>query len=328
MPGRHKAAHERGSQLPLTELAKRIESDPGVIRKRGIRGVLRAFGEMEETTGLGDDCGFMKWGDDFLLLTTDCIRPAFLEDPHFAGFAGVNVVVNDIYAMGGTPLMIVNTICSPEGGDEWVRALAGGMQAACAKFGVLMVGGHLDPDAGFHALSVSALGKAHTLVTSFGANPGDSVVIAFDLNGEAHFGNQVWDASRKADPDIVQEKLQVMVALAEGGMVNAARDISNAGVLGSLQMLLEASRVGAEIDLAAIPGPAHIPLDEWLFTFPSYGFVLAVPPRMTRQVTQLFASHGLTAAGAGTVAEGRGILMRLGGSRAHIFSSGTILAPD
>ena len=48
-----------------------------------------------------------------------------------------------------------------------------------------------------------------------------------------------------------------------------------AGVIGSLAMLLEPGRLGADVDLNALPAPAGVDLDRWLVCFPTYAFWLA-----------------------------------------------------
>ena len=55
----------------------------------------------------------------------------------------------------------------------------------------------------------------------------------------------------------------------------AAKDVSMAGLVGSLAMLLEPNRLGVEVDLDLLPVPAGVPLGDWLGCFPC----LRVPPR-------------------------------------------------
>ena len=51
------------------------------------------------------------------------------------------------------------------------------------------------------------------------------------------------------------------------------------GIVGTALMLLEASGVGASLDPEAIPRPPEVPLEQWLLAFPSYAFLLSVPPQ-------------------------------------------------
>jgi selenophosphate synthetase-related protein len=65
-------------------------------------------------------------------------------------------------------------------------------------------------------------------------------------------------------------------------------------------MLLECSGIGAAIEPEAVPMPAGIETGRWLLhTFPSYGFLLAVPPAHAAAVSARFAARGLACAAIG-----------------------------
>lgn len=55
----------------------------------------------------------------------------------------------------------------------------------------------------------------------------------------------------------------------------AAKDVSMAGITGTLGMLAEASGTGAELDVAAIPLPAAADMGSWLTCFPGYAMLTA-----------------------------------------------------
>lgn len=56
---------------------------------------------------------------------------------------------------------------------------------------------------------------------------------------------------------------------------HAAKDVSMAGVVGTVAMLAEASGTGAELDVAGVPRPAAATLSDWLTCFPGMAFVTA-----------------------------------------------------
>jgi uncharacterized protein len=64
-------------------------------------------------------------------------------------------------------------------------------------------------------------------------------------------------------------------------------------------MLAECSRVGATIDVTRVPKPDGAPLERWLATFPSYGYLLAVKPANVAAVLARFAARGIAAAEIG-----------------------------
>ncbi|MFX8685055.1 AIR synthase-related protein, partial [Acinetobacter baumannii] len=86
--------------------------------------------------------------------------------------------------------------------------------------------------------------------------------------------------------------LTVLAEIAESGLAKAAKDISQAGIVGTAGMLAECSRVAITIDITAIPKPADVALDRWLQTFPSYGYLLAVKPTDVAETIARFTSRG------------------------------------
>jgi selenophosphate synthetase-related protein len=62
--------------------------------------------------------------------------------------------------------------------------------------------------------------------------------------------------------------------------------------------MIEGAHCGADLDVTAIPRPDGAPLDRWLLTFPSFGFLLATT--QPDAVTDAFARRGLQAAECGT----------------------------
>ena len=92
--------------------------------------------------------------------------------------------------------------------------------------------------------------------------------------------------------------------LAEGasaGWVAAAKDVSMAGLVGSLAMLLECNQLGAALDLDALPVPAGVTLREWLLCFPCFAFLLCVPSGAEGECIRAFARRGLAAVVAGAL---------------------------
>ncbi len=307
----------------LGNVLNKLENHTGVARKRPVSFLLDIL-NYNESLPLGDDCGIVPSGDGHLLFTADAIKDWLFEDPYYAGFCGINVVVNDIYAMGGLPWAVTNVIHMGEDDHEWLRAIAEGLRDACKLFGLSMSGGHLDPDAGFRALSVSGIGRANRAISTFGARAGDCIIAVYDLTGARRESFPIWDSSTGADPEMLRKKYRAMVEIAEKGLATACRDISNAGIIGTLAMMMETSKTSATVNLAAIPRPRPVPLEEWLFIYPSYGFILAVSPPQAAAAVELFHRRGLAAAEVGKVIEGRGVLLQWQGEQAQVYAEGII----
>ena len=68
------------------------------------------------------------------------------------------------------------------------------------------------------------------------------------------------------------------------------------GIAGSLLQMIEGAGTGATLDLDAIPRPDGTPLERWLLTFPSFGFLLAGDERRGRASSTNAASPARPAA--------------------------------
>jgi uncharacterized protein len=84
-------------------------------------------------------------------------------------------------------------------------------------------------------------------------------------------------------------------------------------------MLLECSRVGARIDLDAIPKPADVPLARWVTAFPSYGYLLAVREEHVARVQAQFLARSLACAVVGTVDASREVVVHRGEDAAVLW---------
>jgi selenophosphate synthetase-related protein len=230
------------------------------------------------------------------------------------------VTVNDNYAMGGRPIGLVNVLAS--GNAEQRRRIVEGIAKGCDKLRVPMLGGHLHPDAPEDqpALSVTIVGRAKKLLRSHRAAPGDDLVVAVDLEGRSGCRSVVsWDANSGTSPEALRHRLEVLPLIAEHELAFAAKDVSNAGLLGTAAILIENSGVGAVIDIDALPCPSTLPPEQWLLCFQSYGFILSVPPLHTEDVVSLFSEHDVTAAVAGRVEDGSRVRLRSGNRYETLF---------
>ncbi|MBM4309670.1 MAG: methanogenesis marker 2 protein [Deltaproteobacteria bacterium] len=294
----------------LKDIIAQIRSYPGLTRKRDIyriTNILQTVTDFGDTVAdFGEDAAAIYYNGEYLLLAVDGIWSGLLDaNPYGAGKAAVMASVNDIYAMGGRPLAMVNVIgAAPDGSlDEIVR----GIRKGCEKFRVPMVGGHLHPDTGEQQLSVAIMGRAARLLRSNNAVPEQDIMFAVDLDGKGYQCRPVlsWDTnSGKKTPQIL-ERLEVLPQLAESKLCSTAKDVSNAGVLGTIALMMETSETGAHIDIDSIPKPESFSLIDWLKAFLSYGFVLCVDKQKSAEVAAMFTAKNITAAVIGTVLEQR-----------------------
>ena len=263
----------------LEYLAAKLKQSLGIIQKQDIQIVSQILNlQIDNKIRVGDDCAAIPDGDGYLLLAAEGMWHILVEsDPWFAGWCAVMVNVSDIAAMGGTAIAIVDTIWTKD--TTKALPLLEGMKAASQAFNVPIVGGHTNFHSDYNALSVSILGRAKKLISSFTAQPGDLLVVAIDFQGEMHSLFPFWNAATKADSNRLQESLKIMPYLAQNNLCNAGKDISMGGIVGTLLMLIEASQCGAVLNLDSIIYPDRIALETWLLCFPSYGFLLSIQPQ-------------------------------------------------
>lgn len=303
----------------LAELVERLRESRGFRHKRDISQVLSRLPQGAQSVAIGDDCAAIPDGDSYMLFAIEGLVSDFVRTmPWFAGYSAVMVNVSDIYAMGGRPIAVVDALWS--GNAQDARDVLAGMAAASAAYGVPIVGGHSNVRSDSAQLAVAIVGRARKLLTSFDARPGDALVMAVDLRGKFEEPYPFWNASVGAPEGRARADFELLPALAEDGLCDAAKDISMAGALGTALMLLECSDVGARIDLDALPRPPDADIERWLTAFPSFGFVLSVRREHIDEVCARFASRSLACAVIGEVDASREIVIERGSERALLWN--------
>lgn len=313
--------------MELSELVKSLQSFKGVSRKNSIEKVTKTLGDVYNITGdvlldFGDDASAIDIGDNqVVLLAADGIWGDLMNvDPYWAGYCAVLVNVNDIAAMGGKPIAMVNIMAVDN--DEIYDEILSGIVDGCRKFNVPMVGGHLHPDAEYNSLDVAIAGIASkdSLITSSGANVGDKVLVAIDTDGRQYPGIPLnWDTTYEKDAKLVQDQIKIMQKIAEEHLPSAGKDISNPGTLGTLEMLLEASGVGASVELEKIPRNKDVDWDMWLRAYPGAAFVMTAPEENAQAIIDALSPYSFEVAVIGDVIEEKKLYLSSGDEKLVLF---------
>lgn len=320
------------TQDDLEALVATLRCSRGFVHKRDISDVLTALAralpggaaDLAQAVAVGDDCAAIADanGEGWLLFAIEGFLDEFVQAmPWFAGYCSVMVNVSDICAMGGRPIAVVDALWSR--GAEGAQEVLAGMAQASTRYGVPIVGGHSNNRSERGALAVAILGRAKKLLSSFAARPGDTLMMAIDLRGAYAEPHPFWNASTGAPAERLRADIELLPALAESGLCDAAKDISNAGAIGTTLMLLECSKVGAVIDVAAIPGPPGVPLARWLQSFPSFGFVFSVRPQHALAVRAHFEAADIACAAVGEVTTEPQLWLRDGDRKALMWNLAT-----
>lgn len=141
--------------------------------------------------GVGDDAAVLDHFGKQVVVTSDLL----VEGVHFdlvytplkhLGYKSVVVNLSDIYAMNATPAQIILNIAisnrfSVEALDEFYE----GVYAACARYGVDLVGGDTSSSQKGFIISVTAIGEVapDKFVKRSTAQKGDLVCVSGDLGG-------------------------------------------------------------------------------------------------------------------------------------------------
>jgi uncharacterized protein len=291
----------------LPGLIERIRTSPGVRGKSAIGMVSEIFRSTDWLAGPGDDGAVVRDEGRSLVVGGEAILPSFVAaDPHGAGIAAVTTNLNDLAAMGAWPLCLVDTVTGPE---PLARQVLEGMRWASGLYRVPVVGGHLTITDGAPSLSAFGLGRADRPLSAGFAAPGQTLVLACCLEGQMR-ADYPFFPSFDERGELLADDVRLLAEVASRGWVSAAKDVSMAGLVGSLAMLLECNQLGVLLDLDGLPVPAGVALDRWIMCFPCYAFLLCVPPQRESECLRAFAERGLAAAPVGTL-DGTGQL-RLG----------------
>ncbi len=295
------------NKLNLNQIIDSVRNYTGLTRKQPIKEVVEklipTYQYGSALPNFGDDAAVIPFKDEYILFATDgMMTDLIINEPYAAGKASVMVTVNDIYSMGGRPMGMVNVLAS---GDKKQRDLiVDGIAKGCKKLQVPMLGGHLHPDPGTKtpALSVAIIGIAKKILRSHQAEEGDDLILAVDLKGRRGCNSVVsWDANSGKSSQELLYRLEALPLIAERELSCAAKDISNAGILGTVSIFLENSGKGGYINMDAIHKSDIIEMTDWLHCFQSFGFILAVNPENSAEVKKIFSERDIDASIIGKV---------------------------
>ena len=299
----------------LDALVASLRQSPALAAKADIGVVAERLGLASAAIPVGDDCAAIPDGDGHLLFAIEGFINAFVAaDPWFAGWCGVMVNISDIAAMGGRALAVVDAVWAD--GEASAAAILDGMSAASDAYGVPIAGGHTNLRTPVAQLAVAVVGRAGLrLLTSFDARPGDALVAAIDHRGAYRKPFDNWQTALGAPRERLRADLALLPNIAERGLARAAKDISQGGIPGTAAMLAESSGVAIDIDLDAIKPPPGVALEQWLKTFPSFGFLLSVPETSLDAALELFRGRDIHAGVIGEVRSGSEVALVSGGRR-------------
>jgi selenide, water dikinase len=206
-----------------------------------------------------DDAGVFRLSEDTALVQTlDFFTPIADEPQIYGQIAAINSL-NDIYAMGGTPLTALSIVCYPQKGDWDVlgEILTGG-QTALNRENVVVLGGHsVDDQEIKFGYSITGIIDPKKVITNAGAKKNDILILTKPIGtGVISTGIKFEKASEKAKEAALKtmttSALEASKIMRKYG-ANACTDITGFGLLGHAFEMAKASKVTFRIKSNDVP---------------------------------------------------------------------------
>ncbi|HEY3921678.1 MAG TPA: selenide, water dikinase SelD [Gaiellaceae bacterium] len=214
-----------------------------------------------------DDAAVYRLDDERALAFTVDFFPPIVDDPADYGAIAAANALNDIYAMGATPLVALSVAAFPEALPAGVvSAVFEGAAAKVREGGAVLAGGHtLRDEEPLYGLAVVGTLSPDAIWTKGGAQPGDELYLTKPLGtGLVVHGRKEGRVDDETlAPVVAQMKTlnqQAARELRELGP-HAVTDVTGFGLIGHAYEL--ATRSGVRVELAAgalpvIPAAAEL----------------------------------------------------------------------
>jgi selenide, water dikinase len=207
-----------------------------------------------------DDAGVYLLSENLALVQTVDFFTPIVDDPFDYGRIAALNSINDVWAMGGTPVTALAVTCFPKKGVDFsilAEIMRGGLHVLTEN-GVALAGGHsVDNQQIMFGYAVTGTIDPRRVVTNRGARPGDVLILTKPVGtGVVSTGIKFG----KASEEVMRASLSTMLlagreaarAMSEAG-AHAATDVTGFALLGHAWEMARASNVTLEIDSAAVP---------------------------------------------------------------------------
>ena len=206
-----------------------------------------------------DDAAVYKLDDERALVFTLDFFPPLVDDPATFGRIAATNALNDVFAMGGAPLLALSIAAFPEElPNEVLAAVFSGADEQVRAAGALLAGGHTIRDAE-PKYGLAVIGTVHPdgIWPKSGARSGDAVFLTKPLGTGLVLAGHAKGALGAAE---YAEAVRWMTTLngAAADVLrpfrpNAVTDVTGFGLFGHAHETAERSGVRISIDASALP---------------------------------------------------------------------------
>jgi thiamine-monophosphate kinase len=248
-------------------------------------------------------------------------------EPDALGHKALAVNLSDMAAMGAMPRWALLAVALPDADPVWLGEFSRGFFALADEFEVDLIGG--DTTKGPLSLCVTILGEAPAgqALRRSGATIGDAIYVSGRLGDAAlalaHRRTRTVlsaDELRHCDRALLRPSPRVALGGRLRGLATAAIDVSD-GLVGDLGHILDASGVGATVDLARLPrssalerrlGGAEraLALECLLAGGDDYELCFTAPARVAAELDTLAAELGVALTRIGNIEQRTGLVVR------------------
>lgn len=207
-----------------------------------------------------DDAGVYLLRDDLALVQTVDFFTPIVDDPYDYGRIAALNSLNDVWAMGGTPITALAVTCFPKRGLDFAilgDIMRGGLDVL-TEHGVALVGGHsVDDQQIMFGYAVTGTIHPQHIITNRAAQVGDVIILTKPIGTGVvstgiKFGKAGADAMRASLATMLLAGREAALAMQEFG-AHAATDVTGFALLGHAWELARASNVTLELAAARVP---------------------------------------------------------------------------
>lgn len=201
-----------------------------------------------------------RLSDDLALVQTVDFFTPIVDDPFDYGRIAALNSINDVWAMGGTPLTALAITCFPKKGVDFSilgEIMRGGL-TVLNENGVTLVGGHsVENEQIMFGYAVTGTIHPDRYASNDRVSAGDLLILTKPIgtgiiSTGIKFGKAAADVAARSIATMLTPGGRAAEAIREFG-IRAATDITGFGLLGHAWELARASRVTIEIDSQRVP---------------------------------------------------------------------------
>ncbi|HEY7148709.1 MAG TPA: selenide, water dikinase SelD [Gaiellaceae bacterium] len=251
------------AEIKLTDLA----SCGGCAAKYSaarLEELLGGFVQVEEENllvGLGtpDDAAVYKLDDDRAIIFTLDFFPPIVDEPADYGAIAATNALNDVFAMGGTPLLALSIAAFPEELPiEMLGEIFSSADDTVRKAGALLAGGHTIRDAE-PKYGLAVVGTVHPdgIWTKANARPGDALYVTKPLgtglimtgHKQGAIGTQQLERAVRWMKTLNKDASDLLRRV----KVNAVTDVTGFGLFGHTHEMSDRSGVRIQLESERFP---------------------------------------------------------------------------